>query len=63
MTLSIVLSLSKTTALYIFQNATFRRLDSVSLPLEIGSNSIDWAQLSRFYLKTKTESSLRNVVF
>jgi hypothetical protein len=30
---------------------------------EIGSSSIDWAQLSRFYLKTETESSLRNVVF
>jgi hypothetical protein len=26
-------------------------------------NSIDWAQLSRFCLKTGTESSLRNVVF
>jgi hypothetical protein len=24
---------------------------------------IDWAQLSRFYLKTETKSSLRNVVF
>jgi hypothetical protein len=30
---------------------------------EIGTSSIDWAQLSRFYLKTETESSLRNVVF
>jgi hypothetical protein len=29
---------------------------------EIGTSSIDWAQLSRFYLKTETESSLRNVV-
>jgi hypothetical protein len=26
-------------------------------------NFIYWAQLSRIYLKTKTESSLRNVVF
>jgi hypothetical protein len=26
-------------------------------------DSIDWAQLSRFYLETETESSLRNVVF
>jgi hypothetical protein len=33
------------------------------LRLEIGTNSIDRAQLSRFYLKTETESSLRNVVF
>jgi hypothetical protein len=30
---------------------------------EIGTKSIDWAQLSSFYLKTETESSLRNVVF
>jgi hypothetical protein len=29
----------------------------------IGTSSIDWAQLSRFYLNTETESSLRNVVF
>jgi hypothetical protein len=27
------------------------------------ANSVDWAQLSRFHLKTETESSLRNVVF
>jgi hypothetical protein len=30
---------------------------------EIETSSIDWAQLSRFYLKTETESSLRNVLF
>jgi hypothetical protein len=30
---------------------------------EIGTSSIDWAQQSRFYLTTGTESSLRNVVF
>jgi hypothetical protein len=29
---------------------------------EIGTSSIDWAQLSRFYLKTETETSLRIVV-
>jgi hypothetical protein len=29
---------------------------------EIGTNSIDWAQLSRIHLKTKTESYLRKVV-
>jgi hypothetical protein len=29
---------------------------------EVGTSSIHWAQLSRFYLKTETESSLRNVV-
>jgi hypothetical protein len=27
------------------------------------TSSIDWAQLSRFYLKTEREFSLRNVVF
>jgi hypothetical protein len=26
-------------------------------------SSIDWVQMSMFYLKTETESSLRNVVF
>jgi hypothetical protein len=30
---------------------------------EIGTRTINWAQLSRFYLKTKTEPSLRNAVF
>jgi hypothetical protein len=30
---------------------------------EISISFIDWTQLSRFYLKTETESSLRNVVF
>jgi hypothetical protein len=30
---------------------------------EIGTSSIDWAQLSRFYLQTETEFSLRNIVF
>jgi hypothetical protein len=30
---------------------------------EIGTSSIDWAQLSRFYLKTETDLSLWNVVF
>jgi hypothetical protein len=29
---------------------------------ESGSSSIDWAQMRRFYLKTETESRLRNVV-
>jgi hypothetical protein len=29
---------------------------------EIGAGSIDWAQLSRFYLKTETEFSLRKFV-
>jgi hypothetical protein len=33
------------------------------LSLETGSSCTYWAQLSRFHLKTKTESSLRNVVF
>jgi hypothetical protein len=30
---------------------------------EKGTSSIDWAKLSRFYLKTEAESSFRNVVF
>jgi hypothetical protein len=30
---------------------------------EIGTSSIDWAQLSRFHLRTETESSLRTAVF
>jgi hypothetical protein len=29
----------------------------------IGTSAIVWAQLSRFYLKTETETSLRNFVF
>jgi hypothetical protein len=29
---------------------------------EIGTTSIDWAQLSGFYLKMETESSLQNVM-
>jgi hypothetical protein len=28
----------------------------------MGTSSIDWAQLCRFYLKTEIECSLRNVV-
>jgi hypothetical protein len=50
--------LSKNTVLFIFQNTTFRKLSP-----EIVTNSIDWVQLFRFYLKTETESILRNVVF
>jgi hypothetical protein len=30
---------------------------------EVGTNSIDWAQLRTFYPKTETGSTLRNVVF
>jgi hypothetical protein len=30
---------------------------------EIGTSSINWVQLSRFYLKAETESSLWNVMF
>jgi hypothetical protein len=29
----------------------------------MGTSSIDWAQLGRFYLKMETESCLRNAVF
>jgi hypothetical protein len=38
-------------------------VSSESLGPEIGTSSIERAQLSRFHLKTETESSLRNVVF
>jgi hypothetical protein len=31
--------------------------------LEVETSCIDWAQVSRFYLKKEVESSLRNVVF
>jgi hypothetical protein len=33
-----------------------------NIPLE-ETNSIDWAELDMFYLKTEAESSLRKVVF
>jgi hypothetical protein len=29
---------------------------------EIGTSCVHWVQLSRFHLKTETESSLQNVV-
>jgi hypothetical protein len=63
MFLDIILFLSKNTVLFVFQNTTFRRLDFVSLSPEIGTSSMDWAQLSRFHLKTETVSILRNAVF
>jgi hypothetical protein len=67
LTLAIVLLLSKNTVLFLFQNTTFRRLESVSvfrsLSPEIMTSSVYWAQLSGFYLKTETETSLRSVVF
>jgi hypothetical protein len=31
--------------------------------LEIGTGSISWGKLSKFHLKTETESSSRNVMF
>jgi hypothetical protein len=30
---------------------------------EIGTSTIDWAQMTRFHLKKETESSLRNIVW
>jgi hypothetical protein len=65
-TLSIVLSLSKNTVLFIFQNSVSDTGFCLRLqvkPPVIGTISIDWAELSRFYLKTETECSLRNVAF
>jgi hypothetical protein len=32
------------------------------LSSETGTSSVDWAQISRFYLKMEAEYSLRNVV-
>jgi hypothetical protein len=52
-TLSIVLSLSKMLTKY----------NVSEIGSEIGTSSIYWAQLSRFYLRTEIESNLRNVVF
>jgi hypothetical protein len=50
---------------YIYTNIMF--LDIIRLPVlvgpDVGTSSVDWTQMSRFYLKTETESSLRNVVF
>jgi hypothetical protein len=36
---------------------------SVFLSPETGTSSMDWVQLTRFYLNTETKSSFRNVVF
>jgi hypothetical protein len=57
--------------LVFIQNPTFRTLDSISFFTQnlliwvqspkIGISSMDWAQPTKFYLKTETESSLRNV--
>jgi hypothetical protein len=47
-TLYIVLPLSKNTVLFTLQSTT------------LGTITVDWTQISRFYLKTETESSLRN---
>jgi hypothetical protein len=62
------LSLSKNMVLFIFQKNVseaefYLRLQAYpALSPEIGTSSIDWIQLSRFYLNSYTESSLRNVV-
>jgi hypothetical protein len=58
-TLSIVLSLSKNRYLF-FKTQRFGDwiLSPSFLSPEIGTSSINWAQLSRFYLKTEIESSL-----
>jgi hypothetical protein len=37
--------------------------DYCLLECETGTSSIDWSQLSRFYLKPEREPSLHNVVF
>jgi hypothetical protein len=35
----------------------------VQVSRETGTSSVDWAQLSKFYMKTETESSFWNAVF
>jgi hypothetical protein len=57
--ISIVLFLSRTPSCFYLKG---RFGDWTFLQAEIGTSSIDWAQLSGVYLKTKTESSLRNVL-
>jgi hypothetical protein len=49
----------KTTSCLYFKT---RRFGYWILSPEVGTSSINWAQLSRFYLKTETEMSLRNAV-
>jgi hypothetical protein len=51
----------RTTTRYILHLVYISYLALVLYP-KIGSSSIDWPQLSRFYLKTETESILRNVI-
>jgi hypothetical protein len=46
----------------LYVNAALMFLNIIRRP-EVGTSSIDWVQQSRFYLKTETETSLRNVVF
>jgi hypothetical protein len=56
---------------YIYINTNIMFLDIINCPVlypisgrpEIGASSIDWAQKSRFYLKTETESSFPHAVF
>jgi hypothetical protein len=56
----------KCTAFYVYKYYVSRHYQSPcftpSSP-EIRTSSIDWAQLSRVYLKTETESSLQKVFF
>jgi hypothetical protein len=71
-TLSIVLFLSKNRPVYFSKHnvsGTGLCLRLQVKPTQLGPIdklvpvSGDWVQLSRFYVKTETESSLRNVVF
>jgi hypothetical protein len=69
-TLSIVFFYLKQFFLRLDSVYTFRRnllswaqsIELVSLSPEIGTNSIDWAQLNRSHLKVESEFSSRNVV-
>jgi hypothetical protein len=56
------LNKSKETGRYGRKDENARSIEKM-VDAEIGTAFIDWVQLSRFYLKMETESSLRNVVF
>jgi hypothetical protein len=62
-TLHIVLSLSKNSALFYFSKHNVSKI-GFSLRLQVRTYSVGLGlSTSRFYLKTKTESSLRDIVF
>jgi hypothetical protein len=59
-----VMSLSKTRPVYFSKHnvSEIALCHHLQVSPEIGTSSIYWAQMSRFYLKTERESNFRNVV-